>query len=61
MTKARMMLNAIRRSTKEKCGPLALGVFCASCVAMLVAGLVGGMWTVFIAGLVIAVASLFRD
>jgi uncharacterized membrane protein YjjP (DUF1212 family) len=61
MTKARIMLNATRKSTKEKRGPLALGVFSASCVAMLLAGVIGGMWTVFIAGLVIAAASLFPD
>jgi hypothetical protein len=36
-------------------------VFSASCVAMFLAGVIGGMWTVFIAGLMIVAASLFRD
>lgn len=35
--------------------------FVASCVVMLLAGLVGDLWTVFIIGLVVAGVSLFRD
>jgi hypothetical protein len=49
------------KSMKQKRGLPGFGMFAASCVVMLLAGLIGGMWTVFITGLVIAGVSLFRE
>ena len=46
---------------KQKQGLSGFGIFAASCVVMLLAGLIGGMWTVFITGLVFAGVSLFWE
>jgi hypothetical protein len=49
------------KNMKQQQGFPGFGIFAASCVVMLLAGLIGGMWTVFITGLVTAGVSLFWE
>lgn len=49
------------KNMKQKQGVPGFGIFAASCVVMLLAGLIGGMWSVFLTGLVIAGVSLFWE
>jgi hypothetical protein len=49
------------KNMKQKQGFPGFGMFAASCAVMLLAGIIGEMWTVFITGLVIAGVSLFWE